>query len=164
MLSSFCFKLRKTIRGIQLLKFTLTLRIAENTVIYCHLSNKKQMRQDSVHIRLSTLDPAVGGRGLKWAGGRLESATSFNEGVPGSSAVLLPLLLPALMILSQNSFLDNLGKKKGNRDCLWSLQQSLWYSLNRGYRILRPNLLNNYIDCFFLRLEWTWTVMRCKDL
>lgn len=42
------------------------------------------MRQDFIHIRLSKLDPAVVGLGLMWAGVRLESATSFNERVPGS--------------------------------------------------------------------------------
>lgn len=67
-----------------------TVEVHTNTAYcgkYCDLLSfvkRKQMRQDFIHIRLSKLDPAVVGLGLKWAGVRLESATSFTERVPGS--------------------------------------------------------------------------------
>lgn len=48
------------------------------------------MRQDFIPIRLSKLDPAVLGWGLKWAGVRLESDTSFNEQLRSLAASLPP--------------------------------------------------------------------------
>lgn len=67
------------------------------------------MRQDFIHIRLSKLDPAVVGWGLRWAGG---SDWKVQPVLTNSEAVLLPLFLPELMILSQDGFLDNLEKGK----------------------------------------------------
>lgn len=73
------------------------------------------MGQNFYHIRPSCkLDPIVVSRVLMLVGLRFESAKGFNEYVPDSKVMLLPLFLPALqslVIMSQDSFLDNLKTK-----------------------------------------------------
>lgn len=70
------------------------------------------MGQNFNYVRLSCeLEPIVVSRVLMVAGLRFESAKGFNECVPGSKVMLQPLFLPAqqsLVIMSQDSFLDNL--------------------------------------------------------
>lgn len=73
------------------------------------------MGQNFNHVRPSCkLDPIIVSRAPMLAGLRFESAKGFNECVPDSKVMLLPLFLPvlqSLVVMSQDSFLDNLKTK-----------------------------------------------------